>query len=202
MKHQSQTPVEAGILRYGGSTMRNDMSAAVFKIREKAERQKLHDVMKEAYPEVLLNFGDGLMDEFILLIIKRFAPNSCKDDTDPDDDVPCKIPRKKTTGKAAESEGGNVCIEAYLERIARSLTKHGGREWKDKRKKEVNVKVGITDMCVIITKNTNNHQAEFKIAAKDMKIPFDLLHAVGFLSIAQSRGSVEGTLCAGRAVRK
>jgi hypothetical protein len=59
------------------------MTAPDFKDRDKVERQKLHDVMKEAYPKVLLNFGDGLMDEIILLIIKHFAPNSSKGYVDP-----------------------------------------------------------------------------------------------------------------------
>jgi hypothetical protein len=181
MKNQHQTPVEAGILRYGGFIMRRDRTETDFKTQEKVERQKLHDVMKKAYPKVLLNFGDSLMDEIILLIIKHFAPNSCKDFVDPNSHVSFFIPRKFTTGKAEKGNGGNVCIEAYLNLIARSLTKHGGGEWNDKRKEEVNAKVGITDMCVIITKDTEKHQAEFKKAAQEMKIPLDFLHAVGFL---------------------
>jgi hypothetical protein len=171
LENLSHTPVEAGILRYGGFIMRSDMTAPDFKDRDKVERQKLHDVMKEAYPKVLLNFGDGLMDEIILLIIKHFAPNSSKGYVDPKKDIACFIPRKFTNGKAKKGKGGNVW----------SLTKHGGGESNDKRKEEVNAKVGITDMCVIITKDTDNHQAEFNNAAEWMHIPLDLLHAVGFL---------------------
>jgi hypothetical protein len=91
--------------------------------------------MKEAYTEVLLNFGDRLMNKnIILLIIEHFAPNSSKDFVDPKgdvtDDVVCFIPRKFTTEKRrkARVEGANVCIEAYLNIIPRSLAKHRGGE--------------------------------------------------------------------------
>jgi hypothetical protein len=181
MKNQNHAPVEAEILRYGGFIMRSDMTAPDFKIEEKAEHQKLHYVMKEAYLEVLLNFGDGLMDQIILLIIKHFAPNSSKHYVDPKDDIACFIPRKFTTSKAKEGKGGNVCVEAYLNLIARSLTKHGGGVWNDETKRAVNAKVGISDLCVVITKDTDNHQDEFKNAAERMHIPLDLLHAAGFL---------------------
>jgi hypothetical protein len=104
--------------------MRSDMTAPDFKIRDKVERQKLHNVMKEAYTEVLLNFGDRLMNKnIILLIIEHFKG-------DVTDDVVCFIPRKFTTEKRrkARVEGANVCIEAYLNIIPRSLAKHRGGE--------------------------------------------------------------------------
>jgi hypothetical protein len=166
------------------ATVALDVTGLTAKQYREAERQarlQLKNTMSTVFPEELLNFGDGLMDKIRLLLIKHFAPNSSKDYVDPKGDIACKIPRKFSTGKAKKGNGGNVCIEAYLDLITRSLTKHGGGEWNDGMKQNVNEKVGITDMCVIITKDTDNHEAEFMSAAEAMKIPLNLLHSVGFL---------------------
>jgi hypothetical protein len=181
-KNHSKSDVEAAIVNY--ATVALDVTGLTAKQYREAERQarlQLKNTMSTVFPEELLNFGDGLMDEIRLLLIKHFAPNSSKDYVDPKGDIACKIPRKFSTGKAKKGDGGNVCIEAYLDLIARSLTKHGGGEWNDGMKQNVNEKVGITDMCVIITKETDNHEAEFMSAAEAMKIPLNLLHSVGFL---------------------
>jgi hypothetical protein len=182
VKNHSKSDVEAAIINYATVALdATGLTASQYKEVERQARLELKNSMSMVFPEELLNFGDGLMDEILLLIIKHFAPNSSKDYVDPKGDIACKIPRKFSTGKAKKGDGGNVCIEAYLDLIARSLTKHGGGEWNDGMKQNVNEKVGITDMCVIVTKDTDSHQSEFKSAAEAMKIPLDLLHSVGFL---------------------
>ena len=118
-----------------------------------------------------VNLGDGLREFLSLIIIKHYAPYSCKGYTDGGCEFNL-IDRK------------NPCIRAFLLLIARSLHKEGGGIWTDDIAKIVNEKIAFTDMRVTLPESKDKHQREFNTCKKHCKISTDLFDLIGFLGYA------------------
>ena len=111
---------------------------------------KLHDDILDKANEYKgrLNFGDCLSVYTALLILKHYAPISCKG--------------KACNGFSNVIWRGNVCILQFLNVLPRSLHKEGGGgEWTDDHVNEVDKHVSFLDKNILVPEKKKDNDKEF-----------------------------------------
>ena len=172
---QSERPLndaEKAILEWL-TLLGGDDKGKKFKAKADSVRNGLAEVLESVANEKYrgrVNLGDVLQELLSLIILKHYAPDSCKDYTD--------------GGEYNLIARDNPCIRAFLLLIARSLHKEGGEVWTDDIAKSVNDKIAFTDMRVTLPKSKDTHQSEFEDCRKDCDISPGLFDLIGFLPYA------------------
>ena len=156
----------------------NRHNIANFNILKKeydAIRKDLEDTLsaiENGKYEGSLNFGDGISLLTCAIIIKHYAPWSCRG-------YECRRGFVSNLIKRT-----NQCIVPFLNNIPKSLNKEAGHDWSTEIAKSVDDSVAFVDTRIITPKKKKKCKSEFNTFYKDASITERDANLLGFILYA------------------